>query len=131
QHPIDAGARCDHAPIAAAEQRKGEADDEQREERQRRAEHARRCRRVDARRAEGCRLLCGFRIHYTRRCWAELARPAGRTSRTKMKTVNTATEAKMPPTRKFAVCWNRPSRMPAATAPRLLPSPPSATGTKP
>ena len=38
QHPIDAGPRCDHAPIAAAEQRKREADDKQRQERQRRAD---------------------------------------------------------------------------------------------
>ena len=48
-----------------------------------------------------------------------------------MNSVNTATEEKMPPTRKFAACWNRPSASPPMMAPRLLPSPPSATGTKP
>jgi len=45
--------------------------------------------------------------------------------------VNTATDEKMPPTRKFAACWNRPSANPPTIAPRLLPRPPSATGTKP
>jgi len=37
-----------------------------------------------------------------------------------MNTVNTATEAKMPPTRKLAACWNSPSTSPATTAPRLF-----------
>ena len=40
QHPIDAGAGRDHAPIAAAEQREREADHEQRQQRQRRSEPA-------------------------------------------------------------------------------------------
>ena len=48
-----------------------------------------------------------------------------------MNSVNTATDEKMPPTRKFAACWNNPSASPPTMAPRLLPSPPSATGTKP
>ncbi len=30
-----------------------------------------------------------------------------------MNSVNTATDEKMPPTRKFAACWNRPSAKPA------------------
>ena len=37
-----------------------------------------------------------------------------------MNTVNTATEAKMPPTKKFAACWKIPSRRPATMAPRLM-----------
>ena len=40
-----------------------------------------------------------------------------------MNRVKTATEEKMPPTVKFAACWNSPSRMPPMTAPRLLPKP--------
>ena len=36
-----------------------------------------------------------------------------------MKTAKTATAAKMPPTRKFAACWNRPSASPPITAPRF------------
>ena len=48
-----------------------------------------------------------------------------------MNSVKTATEEKMPPTMKFAACWNSPSASPPITAPRLLPSPPSATGMKP
>src|SRR5439155_10946118 len=69
--------------------------------------------------------------HHTLRAVAAPNRPCGAASRTTMNKVNTATEEKMPPTRKFAACWNRPSARPPKMAPRLLPSPPSATGTKP
>ena len=55
---------------------------------------------------------CGG-VPHTRRAVAAPARPSGRASRTMMNTTNTATEANMPPTRTLAVCWKRPSAMPA------------------
>src|SRR6185295_19731522 len=125
QHPIDAGTRRDHAPIATREQRQRDAEDQQNQEGQRGAD---RTRRKDRRGRPGLR---GRHIRHTRRPRDAPARPSGRASRTRMKTVNTATEAKMPPTRKFAACWNSPRISPATTAPRLFPIPPSATGTKP
>ena len=76
QHPIDAGPRRDHAPIAAAEQRKGEAHDEQRKVWQGRAERARCCGRIHAGGAQFRDLPGGFSIHQTRRC--RVARAAAR-----------------------------------------------------
>ncbi len=54
----------------------------------------------------------GDRGHHTLRAVDEPNKPCGAASRTTMNSANTATEEKMPPTRKFAACWNRPSARP-------------------
>src|SRR4029453_11940594 len=117
--------RADQNPVIIADEgqddRQREDAEERRDVRQRRANRA-----GVVMRGNG-----GDRCHHTLRAVEPPNRPCGAASRTTMNSVKTATEEKMPPTRKFAACWNRPSASPPAMAPRLLPSPPSATGTKP
>src|SRR5262249_61455765 len=102
---------------------------------QRGCEHGKERREMRQRRAPGsgrlARRSSRDRGHHTLRAVAAPNRPCGAVRRTTMNSVNTATEEKMPPARKFAPCWNRPSASPPTREPRLLPSPPSATGTKP
>src|SRR5258705_13010234 len=126
QDPVDAGALGDHADIRVIEQRQAGSCCGERQPRQGDLEpglpagtcHLGRYRRIGHR-------------HQTRRVVDTPARPSGLTSRMAMKTTKTATAAKMPPSRKFAACWKRPSARPPNTAPRFDPMPPSATGMKP
>src|SRR6185312_4204668 len=115
---------ADQRPVIVADDRQQHRDRENAEERG----------DMRQRRAPGGLILrgrCGDRGHHTLRAVAPPNRPCGAASSTTMNSVNTATEEKMPPTRKFAACWNRPSASPPTIAPRLLPRPPSATGTNP
>src|SRR6185436_2305681 len=114
QHPVHTGSLRDHPPVAASEQRQRKANNEQDEERQGVAEPTR-----TEERGSGGHRLRGGRVRHTRRCVEAPASPSGNASSTKIKAVNTATEAKIPPTMKLAACWNSPRIRPATTAPRL------------
>src|SRR5450759_5114738 len=125
QHPVDRRPRADKRPVVVADERQDH----------RNREDAKKRRKLWHHRAKGAGPAAyrsrGDSGHHTLRAVGEPNRPCGAASRTTMNKVNTATEEKMPPTRKFAACWKMPSAKPPTMAPRLLPSPPSATGTKP
>src|SRR5258708_18963432 len=124
QHPIDRRPRADQRAVVVADEGEDHRDGKNAEKRRELRQH----------RTKGARLAscgsggdCG---HHTLRAVAAPNRPCGAASRTTMNSVNTATDEKMPPARKFAACLNRPSARPPMMAPRLLPRPPRATGPK-
>src|SRR5207302_6972430 len=126
QYPVDVGARRDRADVGIVEQRQQQPCQPEQDPRDLALELA-----EPTRAGGGAGPHGSCRLRHTRRAVAAPARPSGLSSRTMMKTTNTATAAKIPPTRKLAACWNRPSANPPIRAPRLEPMPPNATGTKP
>src|SRR5579859_1368299 len=99
QHPVDRHAGADQRPVVIADQRQQQREREDTEERQ----------GVRQRGAPGSGFSAlgqgrGDRSHHTLRAVAPPNTPWGAAKRTTMNSVNTATEEKMPPTRKFAAC---------------------------
>src|SRR5882672_9511869 len=94
QHPVDRRTGADQRPVIVADERQDHRDREDAELRQHRAPGAG---------LAACR-SGGDGGHHTLRAVAAPNSPCGAASRTTMNSVNTATEEKMPPTRKFAAC---------------------------
>src|SRR6202012_5948021 len=106
QDPVDCCSGADQRPVVIADERQDHGN----------REDAGKWRKLRQDRTEAVRFAASGggrdRGHHTLRVVDEPNKPCGAASNTTMNSANTATDEKMPPTRKFAACWNSPSARP-------------------